>query len=402
MSSARRFRSCPGSRAGLSVLLGLALLISGCVAPPAGPKPERTRLAGGLVTLPGQVIGNHLVIEIRGVRNRPWRFLVDTGSSVTLLSPEFTDQFASDPPDFNEPGIRVRGSNGEITALPGVSMKRLDLGEARFENVSALVYDCADISAHLGVRIDGVLGFPLFHDTVFTLDYPQARLVLTPAGGRTLTPGSILSFDPGTKVPLIPVQLGDRNLLVLIDSGSDGPLNLNPVGLNIPFTAGPRPGATVATLTGDRIQEVGRLGVPLMIGDYLVSEPVVDLTDQLSSLGGGLLKHFSITFDPARGQAIFYRDTTTPIVMPPRRSAGLSFNKSPAYWRVVGVVPGSPADADGVQRGDLIVRINGEPVEQWDLMKFDALVGESDVIQFTFLDGREETTHAIEVFPLVP
>ena len=36
-------------------------------------------------------------------------------------------------------------------------------------DVDVLIYDCEPLSAHLGVRIDGVLGFPLFRETLLTL-----------------------------------------------------------------------------------------------------------------------------------------------------------------------------------------------------------------------------------------
>ncbi len=384
-----------------TVLLAL-LLLAGCTTRPAGPKPERTRLSSHLITLPGEMIGNHLVISAPGPRNRTWRFIVDTGSSVTLLSPDFASQFASIPDAPQAPQIRVRSASGEVTVLPSITLRRFNLGDARFDNVQALLYDCADLSAHLGMKIDGVLGFPLFHDTVFTLDFPRTRLLISPAGEPSLTPGSTFTFNPTTKVPLIPVQLGDRTLLTLIDSGSDGSFNFNPIGFSPQFAAGPRPGAAVSTLTGDRLQEVGRLEETLRIGTYALPRPVVDLTDQLSSLGGGVLRHFAITFNPARGNVTFHRESTAPIIMPPKRSAGLSFNRSPAYWRVAGVVPGSSADAIGIQRGDLITRINGELVEKWNLVRYETLLRNSTEIEFSFLNGRTETTAIIAVFDLVP
>ena len=49
----------------------------------------------------------------------------------------------------------------------------------------------------------------------------------------------------------------------------------------------------------------------------------------------------------------FYRAERGPVELPARRSSGLSFSKTPAYWRVVSVVPDSPANTAGVQGGDL-------------------------------------------------
>jgi C-terminal processing protease CtpA/Prc len=158
----------------------------------------------------------------------------------------------------------------------------------------------------------------------------------------------------------------------------------------------------VATLSGDREQRIGRLAQTLQIGDYAVEKPVVDLTDELTSIGGGLLKHFTVTFDQEHNRVTFYRESHAPIPPEPRRSSGLSFNKTPAYWRVASVVPGSPAAQTGVQPGDLVTRIDGEPVLQWNVGRYEKLVSDSATIAFTFLNGTQESEKRIQVFALVP
>ena len=99
---------------------------------------------------------------------------------------------------------------------------------------------------------------------------------------------------------------------------------------------------------------------------------------------------------------IFDRDTHAPVLSPSRRSAGVSFTKTPAYWRIAGVVPDSPAATGGVQPGDLVTRINGEPVAKWDLTRYDQLVVTADAIAFTFLNGTAESEKKISIFELVP
>ena len=91
----------------------------------------------------------------------------------------------------------------------------------------------------------------------------------------------------------------------------------------------------------------------------------IDLTDELSSIGGGLLRNFSVTFDQKRNQVTLFRPTYDPIQVAPVRSTGLSFTKTTAYWRVAAVVDGSPAEQLGVSAGDLCTRISDEPVSAW-------------------------------------
>lgn len=396
----RRFRGvlCAG------LVLGLVFLFSGChFFRRELPRPGRTELDSPLVIVPARALSNYLVVEAKWDKRGPYHFLIDTGASVTLVSPELAARYAAkNAPPITTPLVRVKSADGETALLTAVTLRKIALGGASFENVQALVYDCAAISAHLGVQIDGILGFPLFRETILTLDYPNSRVLLQPRSAAPLVPGRPVPFNNDRKTPIIPLRLGNETFVALIDSGSDAALSLNPVGLEPTFSVTPRPGATIATLSGDRQQDIGRLAQTLRIGDYRVEQPIVDLTDELTSIGGGILKNFTVTFDQEHNRVTFYRDSTAPVPAQPLRNAGVSFSKTPAYWRVASVIPDSPAANAGVQTGDLVTRINGEPVAQWDLARYQQLVASTPEIAFTFLNGTQETEKRIGVVDLVP
>ncbi len=380
------------------------LLLSGCqMFHREMPRPGRTTLDSPFVIVPATTLSNYLVVEAKWDKRGPYHFLIDTGASVTLVTPEFAARYAAkNAPPTDTPLVRVKSADGETALLTAVTLRRVELGGARFENVQALIFDCADISAHLGVRIDGILGFPLFRETLLTLDYPHSRVMLQPRSAAPLIPGTPISFNNERKTPIIPLRLGNQTFAALIDSGSDAALSLNPLGLHPEYAIVPRPGAIVATLGGDREQKIGRLSQSLVIGDYTVLEPLVELTDELTSIGGGVLADFMVTFDQEHSRVTFYRDSRAPVPPEPCRSAGVSFSKTPAYWRVASVVPTSPAMQAGVLTGDLVTRINGEPVAKWDISRYQQLVASAREIDFTFLNGKLESDKRIRVFDLVP
>lgn len=383
----------------------LPLILSGCSYLSfrrEPPRPGRTTLSSPLVVLPAQTIGNFLIVEAKWDRYGPYHFVIDTGAAATLVTPAIVHRYGTGVPRPDSPRVRVASAEGDLLELPASSLHRIELGGAKFEDVPVLVYDCAQLSAHLGVRIDGVLGFPLFRQTRLTLDYPHDRVLLQPPNTTALTPGTPVAFEDRNKTPVIHVQIGDRTFLVLIDSGSDATFSLNPAGLNPTFVSGPRRGATVGTIAGDHPQQIGRLGENLAIANYSLPHPVVDLTDELSAVGGGVLKYFTVTFDAANDRVTFLRDSHEPIQMGPRRSAGLSFSKTPAYWRVAGVIPESPAAAAGIQFGDLVTKINGEPVAKWNLTRYEQLVATASEVTFTLLFGQNEVEKRVQVFDLVP
>jgi hypothetical protein len=380
------------------------LLLAGCVGVhrPA-PKPGLTYVGSKPVTLPCRLLGGILVVEAKWDKFGPYHFVIDTGSSVTLVSPELARRYgAPGGPPADVPKVRVRSSQGRSALLDAVTLDRIQLGRARFEYVPALVFDCTDLSAFFGVRIDGILGFPLFRNAVLTLDYPHSQIVLRSSIPEEGLPGEAILFDNPNKTPLISIRLGDREFAALIDSGSTAAIDINPAGLSPKFTQGPVDGPVVTTLAGDQPSRVGRLGDVVRMGSFDIPGPVAEVTDELSSIGGGILKHFVITFDQRDNEVFFQHDPDDPLSMPALRGTGLSFRKTPAYWKVIGVVAASPAGEIGVRPGDLVSRINGEPVGSWDIVRFERLVETADWIDFTFIEGTREAQMRLRVVDLVP
>jgi len=367
-------------------------------------RPEETRLKTDETIIPATIIAGYFLIEVKWDKYGPWRFLVDTGSSATLLSPEYvTRYFALTKDGSSTRPIAVLAANGGVAKLTPATVRVIRLGGAQFANVPVLVYNCADLSAHFGVKIDGVIGFPLFRDTVFTLDYPQARLVINRPNAIRPTSGTTIVFNNEKRAPIIPVSIGNETFSALIDTGCDGALQLNPVGLTPApaFAQPPRTGATIGTFAGDRMQQIGRLAPELRIGAYTIASPVADITDQLSSIGSEVLKNYRITFDQKNSSVTFFRATDAPLALGAQHSSGLGFTKTPAYWRVASVVPASPAEAAGVHVGDIVSRIDGEPVTAWPLQRYDALVRHAAEITFTFVLGARENPMVISTFDLV-
>jgi len=388
-------------------LLGL-FFAAGC-STVARRAPGRTVVEVKATVLPARIISNFFIVESRQDDGQVCRFLVDTGSTVSYVSPALAKRLAVKAKKGAAPRlIRVRSANGGEVELEAIILRKLTLGESLFERVPALIFDFTDLSGHLGLPVDGIIGFPTFRNTLLTLDYPGSRLVIAPYPAAFAPPPkqtarvSTIAFNNQQGTPLIPIQMGNESFVVLIDTGSDGSLSLNPVGLHPRFANGPRLGTIVSSLQGDRRQLTGRLNQPVLVGAHTVDRPIVDLTEQLSAIGGEFLRNFVLTFDQRRNQVTFIHDADGPVTMEPRRHTGLSFARSPVYWRVLAVIPDTPAAQRPVQAGDLCVRINGEPVAKWDYERYATLLKSAAKVTYTFLAGTRETDVDIPVFELVP
>ena len=382
---------------------GFALLaLNGC-ATTATLRFDRDRLEPGQVALPGRTVSNLLMVEGTIGGAGPYRFLIDTGSSVTLVS----DRIAETLPDFRAAGglapVQVISAAGGSTLLGSTTLPSLELGTATFANIRAAVYDFADFSNHLGLTVDGILGFPIFRDVLLTLDYPRNRVVLSPRFPARTVPGVAIPFalEDGTR-PIVNVELGDSTFMALIDSGSDLPFTLNPTGLNPPFKSGPRSGPVVSTLSGSDPRQIGRLADTLALGTCEIREPRVMITDQLSTIGAEILRHYTLTFDQRRGLLILDPARDGAVKLPAQRSTGLSFARLPAEWRVLQVLDDAPPATHQIEPGDVVVGINGEPINRWNLDRFEKQLREDNSIEYLFRRGSRTFQLKVPVFDPVP
>jgi hypothetical protein len=100
-------------------------------------------MSSPLVLLPAQSIGNYLLVEVKWDRFGPYRFLVDTGSSVTLVTPTLARRYAGRNLPFARNHARAshrtrRHDHGIASRIDAADRSS---GDARFENVDVLIYD---------------------------------------------------------------------------------------------------------------------------------------------------------------------------------------------------------------------------------------------------------------------
>lgn len=389
------------SRLPMRVLVALALLpacllLASCPASRAGVSgPWRHR-----VEVPAAVVAKFFLVEAHIAGAGPYRFLVDTGSTLSLVSPAVAER--SGARAIVGQAVEVHSSRGDSVALPAVELSSLEIGGARFGRVSAAVHDFSELSAQLGLPVHGLIGFPVFRDVVLTLDYPGRRLVISPAGetGGAME-GQLLALEPGQARPFVPIRVGSTATRALIDSGSDAAVSLNLESAPQPFV-GPLRGTSLnVSISGEFPQVLGRLASDVHLGAHALSQPIVEVTRGESALGGGVLQHFSLTFDQRRGVLAVKRAGTEPIVMSSRRGTGVVFHRAADRWLVAAVLPASPAATAAVAAGDVCLRINGRPTIEWPVERFEALLRESDSVTFTLAAVTGERDVRIPVTALV-
>ncbi len=150
----------------------------------------------------------------------PYWFGLDTGTSMSVLSPEVARALAL-PVLPSDDSRELAGAGTRMVQVPS-----LELGRARFLRFAAVVSEPDGPRQILGTPFGGVLSMNVFAGVLATLDMPRRRLLLSPGRLPEADGNTVLELSDLQGVPAIDVRIGERTLSLLLDSGADGFLTL--------------------------------------------------------------------------------------------------------------------------------------------------------------------------------
>lgn len=198
-----------------SHVVPISLMIVSLVAPMRAADSRQARPAADvhfLSSLPGGVV---IPVFIGG--EGPYRFLLDTGSSHTVISQTLATTIGA-PPVAKAP---LATSVGSIVALV-VRLPPVAVGSARVESLLATALP-VNAAAALEDGISGVIGQDFLSQFDYTLDYRASRLLWDAEGDRDT--GVRLSLEPSHGRFLVRLPQNERcrcPVRLVPDSGADG------------------------------------------------------------------------------------------------------------------------------------------------------------------------------------
>ncbi len=105
----------------------------------------------------------------------PYAFIVDTGASVTVVSPALADALGIDRAE----NATMTGAGGMLQSTVG-RVASLGVGAAVLQDLSVVVSDFLEhIGKAVGTTVDGVVGYNFLRDFRVTIDYPNGVVWLT-------------------------------------------------------------------------------------------------------------------------------------------------------------------------------------------------------------------------------
>ena len=247
-------------------------------------------------TAPLELIHDKPYVSVMVNSRGPFRFLIDTGTGgQALISPELADELAL--PTVGHARLKDPSGKGEQRS-DIVEIRSVRLAGVDFAGIKAIRHRLYGEEENC----QGVLGFTLFKDYLFTLDYPGRKLVLAVGEIQDEDSGSVMPFRMPDGVPIVPLRIDGQHVEAQIDSGGTGLSLPQHVAARVKFLSTPMEfsrGESLAT----RFQiKAARLRPDVRVGRYTFKQAFVEITPAfpLVNVGSTPLANFVVTFDQAK------------------------------------------------------------------------------------------------------
>jgi predicted aspartyl protease len=328
--------------------------------------PLFTRISQQTI-IPAEVSSHGMFVSVMINGQGPFRMQIDTGCSFSMISPEVAAAVEAHGVDVDDDDVQTVNGLGDVISTPRVILDSISIGGVQFEGVVVGVVPLELQSKIDSRELDGLLGYSLFSDLFFALDFPKQNLVLSNEWPKDIPPvRAELAITEHSEVPYIAVKVQGKEFDVMVDTGSNDRLHLDSQAVaSLGWMTEPRPGFLLAVAGEVAREKVGRLSGELELGPVRQREPVVDISDGPPTVGVGLLHSFCLVFHEAEDKLWLCSAGVGFIRSPPERSVGLSMFADSSGWRVVAIIPNSPAEGAAVNAGDLVTEIEGQPARNW-------------------------------------
>jgi len=258
------------------------------------------------------------------------------------------------------------------------------------------VIDLTGLERIYGRAMGGILGYDFFSRFVVRVDYDKKTLDL-------LDPATFKYTGTGTKLPFLieegghphiasTITVAGRNAGIpadmVVDCGAADTVNLcSPFvrANNLLELARSKPAGAPNVLAGSEKEFFAQTSVrgwlmSLTLGPVTLQEIPGNLmvattggyasTDMSGTIGEGILKRFTTTYDYARGVIYLEPNAEFAKPFPGRKTFGVTLlSDGPDYrvFKITAVRKDYPAEAAGLKKDDVVVALDGKPVLEFRL-----------------------------------
>ena len=356
---------------------------------PLVPGPSDTSLTPSAPPIPFTMEANHIVFNASVNGRPPIGFLLDTGADQNVINSTRLEEFGLKT--YARTTTTGGGNSADYAYIAGATFTLPEV-ELRNQHVSAI--DQTGLERALGVKLGGILGYDFISRFVMEIDYQNHLITLhDPKSWKYSGTGELVPvvFDNGiphaygsigvpTK-PEIPayfvVDFGAAETATLTSAfvksndlirlaQTNGTVN-RPAGLENQFFAQNNVRGHLQRLT------IGGLTLNNVPVNMSVNTKGAYASANFSgTVGETIYSRYHCYLDYPSYRVILEPTSETEKPFPQRETYGLTLLASSAdlhTYTVASVRPGSPAEADGFQKGDLIFGEDGKKASQFTLRK---------------------------------
>jgi hypothetical protein len=354
-----------------------------------------TRTAGPVAVIPFKLHGSMIVVEVVVDGSDPLAFIFDTAAGGTILNERTADRLGV----IGGEAVFREGATGSAEVMPS-KRHTVELGRLNLRNMTLGIVALDHIERRFGLRIDGVIGWPIVSRYAVVVDYDAMQIELHEPRGfehGSDAPGYDIEAKGTVFFVNVSVALESGATFagkVLVDTGSGGNISFNSpfvrennlldqIGSSYEremqgFSA-ESARSYVAMLSGLSIGRHELVGVPASMS--LAEAGATSWSGVMGILGNGVLKRFNMVIDLKRRR----------LFLEPNRlyheafevdCSGLQLVLDDALQRVIveRVIEGSPALEAGMKEGDEIVLVDGADASDLQLPGIRSLLSQ---------DGKE-------------
>ena len=391
-------------------LLVVALLMLAALAATAPSRAIQTprQAAPDPIVIPFELVTRHIVVKVRIDNSRPLSFVFDTGDKVGIVDTRVAKELGlklegevhvGGAGSGTLPGSLVKGSNWTLSGLEG------------FSQPVTLAIPLDRLAAKFGHDFDGIIGSDFIKRFVVEVDYQKQVLRLhdretfsysgpgesipvqlsgqghpyiegevTPVGGRPIKGKFVLDLGSGGSLALLSPFVADHNLL------GNGLKTIKAIG--------------VGGAGGQSHGQIGRI-TSLKIGRFNIVNPLTLFSQDKSgamasraiigNIGQQIAGKFKVFLDYNHNRIILEPNSTfaEPI---DRAFAGIALTTEGRDYstvRISDVLENSPASEAGLQKDDVIVKIDDKPAHALTVTRLGEMFEKPATYKLTIRRGDQ-------------
>lgn len=389
-------------------------------AKPQEAEPDFKFASGHSATgIPFELNSNHIYVNVSVNGSRPLSFIFDTGAAFPVLNKKCVKELGLK----TEGAMEGRGAGEgtmEVTLisdmsykLPGVEMFRQKAGAIPLETIEG--YD--------GHRIDGVIGYDFISRFVVEIDYDKQVINLYDpheynyTGHGEIVPISLDGNIPAIKAGVVLPGVSPAPGKFTVDTGARNALVLNKPfheGHNMLASVPHRLDASWGMGVGGQSKEtIGRVG-QFQVGNLTFENPLTNFSfdakgafadpDLAGNIGGEILRRFTVILDYPNSRMILEKNRhfDDPFDFDMSGTLLVAEGDDLRSFKVLKVVPGSPAAEAKMQDGDALEAIDGKPAKDFTLEQIRSMFKvEGKTHALTLSRNGEKVTVSLKLRKLI-